>query len=81
MKKPYKPNNRDIRLQKREEQLAEAKILPQENSKERKHKAQIIRKLWKMESKSDHYFINNFQSRRTNDLELADYIETLGGNK
>ena len=81
MKKPYKPNKRDTRLQEREEQLAEAKLLPQTNSEERRHKAQIIRKLWKMESKSDHYFINNFQSRRTNDLELAHYIETLGGNK
>ena len=79
MKKPYKPNKRDERLQQREEQLAEAKLLPQENSKERHIKAQIIRKLWKMENKSDHYFITNFQSRRTNDLELADYIETLGG--
>ena len=52
--------------------------MPQGNSKERHLKAQIIRKLWKMENKSDHYFITNFQSRRTNDLELADYIETLG---
>ena len=79
MKKPYKPSNRDIRLQEREEKLADAKLMPQGNSKERHLKAQIIRKLWKMENKSDHYFITNFQSRRTNDLELADYIETLGG--
>ena len=81
MKKPYKPSKRDERLQKREELLAEAKLLPQENSTERKHKAQIIRTLWKMETKSDHYYITNFQSRRTNDLELADYIETLGVNR
>ena len=81
MKKPYKPNKRDERLQQREENLAEAKLLPQTNSEERRHKAQVIRKLWKMESKSDHYFINNFQSRRTNDLELAHYIETLGGQE
>ena len=81
MKKPYKPSKRDERLQKREENLAEAKLMPQENSKERHLKAQSIRKLWKMENKSDHYFIPNFESRRTNDLDLAHYIETLGGNK
>ena len=79
MKKPYKPSKRDERLQQREERLAEAKLMPQDNSKDRYIKAQMIRKLWKMENKSDHYFITNFQSRRTNDLELAKYIETLGG--
>ena len=38
MRKPYKPNKRDIRLQEREEKLAEAKVMPQGNSKERHHK-------------------------------------------
>ena len=70
-----KPNNRDLRVAKFEEDILHAKNLPQSTKQERVLKAQAIKSVYNLRTKTDKYDIRRYDERLRSDYELADLIK------
>ena len=72
-----KPNSRDLRVAKFEEDILHAKNLPQSTRQERVLKAKLIKAVYKLKNPNDKYNIRRYDERLRSDYQLADYIKNL----